>query len=177
QLLRELGVESEIRTYRQRAFASPTRYQLHVTGSPAARSILAEAGIISRAGAPLARPPKRVVGRECCRAAYVRGALLGAGSVSAPRSPHLEVRLASLEAAEQLVRLAALDDVTLRARDRGRYAVAYAKGADAIAETLALAGASDAALLVDEHAALGAARAHANRVTNADQANLDRASR
>jgi hypothetical protein len=87
------------------------------------------------------------------------------------------VRYASLEAAEQLVRIAALDDVTLRARDRGRYAVAYAKGADAIAETLALAGASDAALAVDEHAVVGAARAHANRLTNADQANLVRASR
>ena len=65
----------------------------------------------------------------------------------------------------------------LQARDRGRHAVAYAKGADAIAETLALAGASDAALVVDEHAVLGAARAHANRLTNADQANLVRASR
>jgi DNA-binding protein WhiA len=107
----------------------------------------------------------------------VRGALLGAGSVSGPRSPHLEVRFASIEAAELLVRLAALDDVSLQARDRGRHAVAYAKGADAIAETLALAGASDAALLVDEHAVVGAARAHANRLTNADQANLIRTSR
>ena len=177
QLLRELGVESEIRTYRQRAFASATRYQLHVVGSPAARGILAEAGVVSRSGAPLQRPPKRVVGRECCRAAYVRGALLGGGSVSGPRSPHLEVRCASIEAAELLVRLAALDDVALRTRDRGRHAVAYAKGADAIAETLALAGASDAALLVDEHAVVGAARAHANRLTNADQANLIRTSR
>jgi DNA-binding protein WhiA len=176
RLLRELGVESEIRTYRQRAFGMPTRYQLHVADSPPARAVLAEAGIVSRAGAPLAKPPKRVVGRECCRAAYIRGALLGAGSVSGPRSPHLEVRCASIEAAELLVRLAALDDVTLRARDRGRHAIAYAKGADAIAETLALAGASDAALLVDEHAVVGAARAHANRLTNADQANLVRAS-
>ena len=139
--------------------------------------MLAEAGIISRAGAPLQHPPKRVVGRECCRAAYMRGALLGAGSVSGPNSPHLEIRCASLEAAELLVRLAALDDVDLHARDRARHAVAYTKGADAIAETLALAGASDAALLVDEHAVLGAARAHANRLTNADQANLVRASR
>ena len=48
RLLRELGVESEIRTYRQRAFSRPTRYQLHVAGSPAARRILAEAGIVSR---------------------------------------------------------------------------------------------------------------------------------
>ncbi len=177
RLLRELGVESEIRTYRQRAFDRPTRYQLHVDDSPAARAVLAEAGVISRTGAPLTHPPKRVVGRECCRAAYVRGALLGAGSVSGPRSPHLEVRYASPEAAEQLVRLAALDDVELRARDRGRYAIAYAKGADAIAETLALAGASEAALVVDEHSVLGAARANANRVTNADHANLDRSSR
>jgi DNA-binding protein WhiA len=176
-LLRELGVDSEIRTYRQRAFAQPTRYQLHVAGSAAARRVLAEAGVVSPAGAPLRHPPKRVVGRECCRAAYVRGALLGAGSVSGPASPHLEIRCASLDAAELLVRLAALDDIVLKARDRGRHAVAYAKGAEAIAETLALAGASDAALLVDEHAVLGAARAHANRLTNADQANLVRASR
>jgi DNA-binding protein WhiA len=177
RLLRELGVASEIRTYRQRAFDRPTRFQLHVAGSAEARTVLAQAGVISRSGAPLARPPKRVVGRECCRAAYVRGALLGSGSVSGPRSPHLEIRCASIEAADLLVRLAALDDVTLRARDRGRFAVAYAKGADAIAETLALAGASDAALLVDEHGVVGAARAHANRLTNADQANLVRASR
>lgn len=177
RLLRELGVESEIRTYRQRAFAKQTRYQLHVAGSEAARLVLAEAGVVSRAGAPLRHPPKRVVGRECCRAAYIRGAILGAGSVSGPSSPHLEVRCASIEAARLLVRLAALDDVELRSRERNRYAIAYAKGTDAIAETLALAGASDAALAVEEHAVLGAARAHANRLTNADQANLVRASR
>jgi DNA-binding protein WhiA len=177
RLLRELGVESEIRTYRQRAFGKPTRYQLHVADSQAARDVLAEAGIVSRKGAPLQLPPRRVVGRECCRAAYIRGALLGAGSLSGPASPHLEIRCASVEAAQLLVRLAAFDDVSLRARDRGRYAVAYAKGADTIAETIALAGASDAALAVEEHAVVGAARAHANRLTNADQANLVRASR
>ncbi len=177
QLLRELGVASEIRTYRQRAFSQATRYQLHVDGAPASIAVLAEGGIVSRTGAPRVRPPKRVIGRECCRAAYVRGALLGAGSVSGPRSPHLEIRCATLEAAELLVRLAALDDVELRARDRGRYAVAYAKRADAIAETLALAGASDAALAVDEHGVVGAARSHANRLTNADHANLVRVTR
>lgn len=177
RLLRELGVESEIRTYRQRAFGTPTRYQLRVAGSEAARRVLAEAGIASRAGAPLRLPPKRVVGRECCRAAYMRGALLGAGSISGPRSPHLEVRCATLEAAELLVRLAELDDIRLRARERGRHALAYAKSTDSIAETLALAGAGEAALVVEEHAVVGAARAHANRVTNADQANLVRASR
>ena len=85
-LLRDLGVESEIRTYRQRAFDRSTRYQLHVLGGPGTVDVLREAGIVGRGGRPLTRPPARVVGRPCCRAAYARGALLGAGSVSGPRA-------------------------------------------------------------------------------------------
>src|SRR5437773_11202187 len=43
-LLRGLGVRSEIRTYRQRAFDRATRYQLHVEVDPAGRATLREAG-------------------------------------------------------------------------------------------------------------------------------------
>jgi len=173
-LLRGLDVESEIRTYRQRAFDCPTRYQLHVLGGPATVEVLREAGIVGRGGRPLTRPPARVVGRPCCRAAYVRGTLLGAGSVSGPRSAQLEVRFSDLEGAEFLVRVAAQDDVVLRARERRAYAVALTRNAETVADTLALAGASDAALVIDEHSVVGAARAAANRLANADHANLVR---
>ena len=61
--------------------------------------------------------------------------------------------------------------------DRGRHAVAYAKGAEAIADALAVAGASDAVLVFEERAVLGATRAGANRLANADHANLVRTSR
>src|SRR5215210_1110780 len=60
-LLRDLGVRSEIRTYPRRAFDRATRYQLHVRLDARAREVLREAGVVSRAGAPLERPPKRVV--------------------------------------------------------------------------------------------------------------------
>jgi hypothetical protein len=176
-LLRELGVEAEIRTYRQHAFARPSRYQLLVTGGGGALEVLCEAGVVSRLGAPLAHPPKRVAGRRCCRAAYLRGGLLGAGSVSGPRSPHLEVRFSTVAGAAWLARAVSFEDVDLRVRDRGRFAVAYARGAESIADALALAGASDAALALDEHAVVGAARAGANRLANADHANLVRVSR
>ncbi|MDQ3823643.1 MAG: hypothetical protein M3321_10450, partial [Actinomycetota bacterium] len=43
-LLRAFGIPSEIRTYRQRAFAGGTRYQLHVEGRPPALRVLHEAG-------------------------------------------------------------------------------------------------------------------------------------
>lgn len=173
-LLRGLDVESEIRTYRQRAFQRPTRYQLHVVGGPAVVDVLREAGIVGRGGRPLTRPPVRVVGRPCCRAAYVRGALLGAGTVSGPRNAQLEIRFSGLDGAEFLVRVAAQEDVVLRARERRAYAVALARRQETVADTLALAGASDAALVIDEHAVVGAARAAANRLANADHANLVR---
>jgi cell division protein WhiA len=171
-LLRSFGVDSEIRTYRQRAFARPTRYQLHVEGEPRALQVLHEAGVLSAALAPLDRPPKRVVSRRCCRAAYLRGALLGSGSLSGPRGLHLEIRRPSREGAEFLAGLAPLKVV-----ERGRHAAAYAKGVDAIEEVLAAAGSSDAVLRLEERAVMGATRAHANRLANADHANLVRTSR
>ncbi|HXH89740.1 MAG TPA: DNA-binding protein WhiA, partial [Gaiellaceae bacterium] len=130
-LLRELGIHSEIRTYRRRSFDRATRYQLHVEGDEGALATLVEAGVLDSRRAPLERPPRRVVGRACCRGAYLRGALLGGGSLSGPRSPHLELRTTSLDGAEFLRSVAAAGDVTVAVLDRGRHAVAYAKGFDA----------------------------------------------
>ena len=91
--LRGFGVASEIRTYRQRAFEHANRYQLHVAGSPRALQLLNEAGVLDATPRAAREPPPRVVARACCRAAYLRGALLGSGSLSgaalaAPRDPH-----------------------------------------------------------------------------------------
>jgi DNA-binding protein WhiA len=176
-LLRSFGVEAEIRTYSRRAFDRATRYQIHVPGDDRSLAVLQRAGVLSAAHAPLEAPPKRVVGRACCRHAYVRGAFLGGGSVSGPRSPHLEIRTASRAGADLLVAVAAQDDVVLSVQDRVRYTAVYAKGAEAIADALALAGAGDTALALDEHAVVAEARAQANRVANADHANLVRSSR
>jgi DNA-binding protein WhiA len=175
-LLRALGVDSEIRTYRQRAFERPTRYQLYVEGTGTALQVLTEAGVLGPGLVPLDRPPHRVVARSCCRGAYLRGALLGGGSLSGPKAPHLELRTGSVEGAAFLARIAAEEGVTLKVRDRGAHALAYAKGTEPIADLLAAAGASDAVLAFEERAVMGATRARANRLANADHANLVRAS-
>ena len=171
-MLRQLGVETEIRTYQRRAFGRETRYQLHVDGQGRALQVLHEAGVVSAGLAPLERPPARVVARACCRSAYLRGALLGSGTLSGPSSPHLEVRAASLAGAEFIASLA-----DLSVQERRGHAVAYAKGVDAIADALAAAGANDTALAFQERAVVGATKARANRLTNADHANLVRTSR
>ena len=176
-LLRGFGVASEIRTYQRRAFDGATRYQLHVAGDERALQVLHEAGVLSARLTPLATPPRRVVARACCRGAYLRGALLGGGSLSGPRSPHLELRSAEPEGAAFLARLAAEDGVELRVADRARHAVAYAKGADAIEGVLALAGAGRTVLVFEESSVMAATRSRANRLANADHANLVRTSR
>src|SRR5919204_1714706 len=172
RLLRRFGVASEVRTYRRRAFERATRYQLHVAGDDRALQVLHEAGALGPRLAPLAHPPRRVVARSCCRRAYLRGALLAAGSLTGPRSLHLEIRTAAAEGAAFIARLAAREGAALSVRDRGAHAAAYAKGADAIADTLAAAGASNSILGLAESAVLAATRGRANRLANADHANL-----
>ncbi len=176
-LLRHFGVASEIRTYRRRAFDRATRYQLHVAGDEHALQVLHEAGVLGRGLAPLAHPPHRVVSRSCCRRAYLRGALLGGGSLSGPRALHLEIRSAEAEGAAFVAAVAAREGAQLAVRDRGGHASAYAKGKEAVADLLAAAGAGGAILRLEEGAVMAATRERANRLANADHANLVRASR
>jgi cell division protein WhiA len=173
-LLRGFGVECEIRSYRRRAFAGEGRYQLHVSGEPRTMQVLNEAGVIGAGLAPLERPPRRIVARSCCRGAYLRGALLGRGSVSVG---HLELRTEHRAGAEFLADVARSEGIALSVQDRGPHAVAYAKGSEPIAGLLAVAGAAGAVLTLAERAVVGAAKARANRLANADHANLVRSSR
>ena len=177
RLLKSFGVDAQIRTYRRRALELGTRYEVHVEGRPRALQTLNEAGVVTANLAPLTRPPKRVVARACCRRAYLRGALLGAGSLSGPRSAHLEIRTTDGEGAEFIVAVADAEEIELRVHERAGHVAVYAKSVESIAGALAAAGAHGLALEFEEHAVVGAARARANRLANADSANLERTAR
>jgi cell division protein WhiA len=176
-ILRALRVDSEIRTYRRHAFDRGPRTQLLVDGTPHAIDVLTEAGVLGRDRLPIDRPPGRVVARPCCRSAYLRGAFLGAGSLSGPRSPHLEVRT-PLHAGAAFVRsVASAAGVRMRVVDRDSHSAAYAKSWEAIEGYFSVAGAADTVLALEERALVAGLRADANRLANADHANLVRQSR
>ncbi len=176
-LLRSYGVACEIRTFKRRAFEGSTRYQIHLEDDARALQVLNEAGILDSNLAPLTQPPRRVVGRTCCRAAYLRGAFLAAGSASGPRNAHLELRATDAEAARFIADLAAVDGFALGVHVRASHALAYAKGTETISELLAFLGAHESALALGEEAVVSATRARANRLANADHANIVRTSR
>ena len=147
---------------RGRAGAGHARRGGRARRAPRAARAAAEAGRRTRL------LPRRLPAR---RAARRRLALRPALAPS--RAPHAP----RLEGAEFLRSVAAADDVRLGVLDRGRHAVAYAKGLDAIESVLTRAGASDTVLAFEERSIVAAARAEANRLANADHANLVRTSR
>jgi DNA-binding protein WhiA len=173
-LLRDEGLRSEIRTYQRRAFDRATRYQLHLEGDDSALDMLVDAGVLDRRHAPLQRPPRRVVARACCRAAYLRGAFLGGGTLSIRHAAHLELRTSTLEAAVFLQEIAASAGTRLQIAERPTHVAAYAKAWDEVESLLALTGAADAVLALEERVVLAATREQANRLANADHANLVR---
>jgi cell division protein WhiA len=173
-LVRAHAGECEIVSYRERRFGRRAVVSLRLHGERSLQ-LLHELGVLSTGLQPLAEPPQRVIGRRCCRAAYLRGALVAAGSVSSPRAPgHLELRAADPAAAEALARVAARDGLRLAVSERRGQALAYTKSKRAIRELLIHVGAHDAALSFDEAEVMAATRERANRLTNCDEANLAR---
>jgi cell division protein WhiA len=109
------------------------------------------------------------------RTAYLRGALLAAGSVSAPgRAPHLEIAVRSPELAERLAGLVGrVVDAKATATGQERPRVVVKSGA-AIGDLLAATGATRAFLEWDERRMRRQLRNEATRLANADAANLRR---
>lgn len=115
--------------------------------------------------------------RACCRVAYLRGALVAAGSVSGPgRDAHLELRAHERHAAETGPSCGSrrARGIALAVRERPDHAAAYAKRHETIADLLALLGAGEGALVLAEADVVARKREVANRQTNAETANLRR---
>jgi cell division protein WhiA len=173
-LVRSLGADAQIVSFREPRFARRNRVVVRVEGGHGLQ-LMHEIGVLSAALEPLAVPPRRVIARPCCRASYLRGAFVAAGSVSAPRAPgHLEIRAGDAQAAGLLVRIAAGEGIAMALTERSSHAAAYTKSKQAIRDLLAVMGAHDSVLAFEEAAVIAATRGRANRVTNFDRANLAR---
>lgn len=121
----------------------------------------------------LASPPASLVSQPCCQRAFLRGAFLGAGSLSKPESPyHLEVvarQEERLATAARLMREYGLNPaVTWR---KGQH-VLYLKEAGQISELLNLMGAPASLLQWEDVRVLKEMRNEINRLVNCDAANV-----
>ncbi len=171
------GAEGELLTRRESRFQHRLVYEVHLRGTPAALQALNEMGVLSDTFELQPGISRRLVKKSCCRGAFLRGCLIGAGSANAPqREAQLEILTPHETFADDLVRLLrALEFHPGMRYRRGSYVV-YLKGRDDVAGLLAAAGAHEAALQVEEQSVVREVRSRANRLANCDSANLRRTS-
>jgi DNA-binding protein WhiA len=169
------GAEGELLTHREPRFQRRLVYELRLKGSPSTLQALNEMGVLSDNFQLMPGIARRLVKRACCRAAFLRGCLIGAGSATSPqREAHLEIVITHQAFADDLAMLLADMHFSPGRRFRRGAFVVYLKGRDEVAELLALTGAHESALLLQEHAVMKEVRARANRLANCDSANLRR---
>lgn len=156
-----------------------TAYRVLLRPGPA--HVLGTVGLLDSGGRPVEGVPAHLRERACDRAAYARGALIAAGSVSDPvRAPHLEVQAPGEQVARDLARIlgaliAGAVRVTVGVGARGERWRVTSKSGAAIGVLLARTGAHTAFLRWDQERLRRELRWEANRVANADRANLSRA--
>lgn len=116
------------------------------------------------------------VERDCCAAAYLRGAFLGGGFISDPRGDfHFELTCESEALAKDLAGLMGRFGIEARTTRRRNIYTTYLKGAERIVDFLALVGAHRSALAMENVRVVKAVRNDVNRAVNAEIANQTKA--
>lgn len=172
---KNLGAEGDLVTRREPRLHQRLVYEVRLKGSPAALQALNEMAVLSDSFELQPGIARRLVKKSCCRSAFLRGCLIGAGSANAPqKEAHLEIVTSHPSFGSDLARL--LEELAFHPgiRSRRDSTVVYLKGRDEVAGLLALTGAHAAAIQVEEQAVVKEVRARANRLANCDAANLRR---
>ena len=150
-------------------------YLIVLPEQPDLQKALVLLGVLDRRGNLVGGIPRHVVSRDCCRIAYIRGALIAGGFVADPRGDfHLEISCQAEEFAYALANL--IDEVGVHARVNARkssYAV-YVKSAEDIRTLLTVTGAHASVAEIEDARAMKLVKNDVNRRVNAELANQGR---
>ncbi len=150
-------------------------YLIVLPEQPDLQKALVLLGVLDRRGNLVAGIPRHVVSRECCRLAYIRGALIAGGFVADPRGDfHLEISCQAEEFAYALADL--INEAGVHARVNARkssYAV-YVKSAQDIRTLLSATGAHASVAEIEDARAMKLVKNDVNRRVNAELANQGR---
>ena len=176
RLLRTMdtGIETSVAMERTPQLRRRT-YIVNITAGEAVTPLLTRLGFLE-AGTLRAGTDMELIRKKCCRAAYLRGAFLGGGSVNRPEaSCHLEITAKSATMGRALHTLLRRSHFPVGLTDRRDTYVVYLKEGDAVMDFLALIGAEEAAEEIEVARNLKEVRAQVNRLVNVETANLQRA--
>lgn len=158
-------------TVRRSVLHKTPNYLITVPGQPHMESALRDLGVIGTEG--LERGiDGRLVKKQCCAAAYLRGVFLGSGFVANPRGDfHFEMTVEAEELARDIVDLMAQKNINARIMQRRNSYLIYLKSGSAITAFLAYVGAHQCALAMENERVIKSVRNDVNRQVNAEVAN------
>ena len=117
--------------------------------------------------------PRSVFTRKCCRSAYLRGAFLSSGSMIAPEKGYqLRFTASTVDKARILTSILRKAEIEVHTREKGTgYVLSVLRGDDEAA-LLAMMGAHNAMMAMENARITRESRGRANRASNCDQGNL-----
>ena len=119
--------------------------------------------------------PRHPMTRQCCRRAFLRGAFLGAGTLTHPeKSYHFEWKAEDERLAQTLEKLLEKCELPYQSYLRKGQRVIYLKGAQQISDMLAVMGAGSSVLEMENIRINKQLRAAATRAANCDEHNSEK---
>lgn len=118
---------------------------------------------------------REIVSRDCCAAAFIRGAFLASGSISDPeKGYHAEFSVSDYMLADEFYRFLKTRGLKPKKSLREKNNVIYFKDSSSIEDLLTLIGAGEYSLKLMEIKILKDVRNKINRINNCDNANISK---
>lgn len=155
-------------------------YTLWVTAVNGAALLLDKIGMLDGSGKGNMQKSvhfdiNRLVKKDCCKKAFLRGAFLAGGSISDPeKTYHLEITTHTMSLAQELSKLTGSFHLNARIIKRKGNYVTYLKEGEHIVDFLNVAGAHLALLELENIRILKGMRNDVNRIVNCETANLEK---
>lgn len=119
--------------------------------------------------------PKKLVEKDCCKRAYIRGSFLGCGSISDPeKAYHLEFVNHKEKHSLDLVNLINTFGLNAKSIKRKENYITYLKESEQVVDLLNIVGAYNALLEIENIRAIKETRNKINRIINCETANLEK---
>ena len=162
-------------TVRRSVLHKTPNYLIEVPMQKGLPEAMKDMGVLTSGGFDRGVYPK-LVEKRCCAAAYLRGAFLGSGFIANPKGDfHFEMSVESEELANGLVDLMAERDISAKIMQRRSNYIVYMKSGSAISAFLAVVGAHQSALAMENVRVIKSVRNDVNRRVNAELANQQKA--
>ncbi len=177
KLLHEIYDLKTSLTVRRSVLHKTPNYLIEVANQPHLKDSLVDMGVLSDDGGLEMGIKDSLIEKQCCAAAYLRGAFLGSGFIANPRGDfHFEIIVESESLAEGLVGIMEDKGIHARIMNRRSSSMVYLKSGSAILEFLAFVGAHQCALSMENERVIKSVRNDVNRITNAEIANQAKSS-